>query len=449
MAALRAAAAKSVITPPVGHRMGQWGLRQGRSNGVHRHLYARALVLDDGATSVAIVTMDVVGISHDILERIRAHVLTLTGITTDRLLISSTHNHTTPDQLRGVPAELGPYAAVLVESVAGAVYEASTRLEPARLGFGAGDLAGWTVNRQYPRQPVDTSVGVLRVDSAAGRPIARVVNYACHGVCDGGQYLQWSGDLPGAMSAALEDWYPGSVGLFLQGAAGDVHPFDWWFGNWRSKHMHTHEDTETFGRTLAAEASRIAEGCATGRTVRLAGAHGVVELPRRQVSWTVAEADALHRRLVADLGPYRGDTWPKGTTTAIAALRFPQLYGSGANELRLAQDQAKPAVPAELQALRIGDLLISGSPGELYNELGQTLKQQVDPARTWVASFCNDYVGYISTRKPHDEIAAVSVDEIVDQPRCRRYYGTTTSPFAPDAGERLVDAAARLVKGLA
>jgi neutral ceramidase len=446
MAALKAASAKAIITPPVGHRMGQWGLRQGRSRGVHRHLYARALALDDGQTQLAIVTIDVVGISHDILERIRANVAGLTGVTTERLLVSSTHNHTTPDQMRGVPAELGPYAAVLTESVAGAVYEAFSRLEPARLGIGSGDLAGWTVNRQYPRRPVDTSVGVLRVDSAAGRPIARVVNFACHGVCDGGQYLEWSGDLPGAMSAALEDWYPGSTGLFLQGAAGDVHPFDWWFGNWKSKHMHTHEDTEIFGRTLAAEAARIAERCATKRAVRLAGAHGTVALPRRRVSWTVAQAEALHRRLVAELGTYRGDTWPKGTTTAIAALRFPQLYGSGANELRLAEDQAKPPVPAELQAMRIGDLLISGSPGELYNELGQSLKQRLDPGATWVASFCNDYVGYISTRQPHDEIAGVPVDQIVDQGRYRRYYGTTTSPFAPEAGEKLVDAAAGLLK---
>jgi hypothetical protein len=428
--------------------MGQWGLRQGRSRGVHRHLYARALVLDDGETQLAIATMDVVGISHDILERIRAQVALLTGISADRLLVSSTHNHTTPDQLRGVPAELGPYAAVLAESVAGAVYEAFTSLEPARLGIGSGELAGWTVNRQYPREPVDTSVGVLRVDSAAGRPIARIVNFACHGVCDGGQYLDWSGDLPGAMSAALEDWYPGSTALFLQGAAGDVHPFDWWFGNWKSKHMHTHEDTELFGRTLAAEASRVAEGCATTRAVRLAGARGAVALPRRQVSWSVAEAEALHRKLVAELGPYHGDTWPKGTTTAIAAMRFPQLYGSGANELRLAQDQTKPPVSAEIQAMRIGDLLISGSPGELYNELGQSLKQQVGGRATWVASFCNDYVGYISTRRPQREIADVPLDQIVDQNRYRKYYGTTTSPFAPEAGEALVDAAATLLKAL-
>jgi neutral ceramidase len=446
VAALRAAAAKAIITPPIGHRMGQWGLRQGRSRGVYRHLYARALVLDDGDTALAIATLDVVGFSRDILARIRGHVERLTGITADRLLISSTHNHTTPDQMRAVPPELGPYAAVLTETVAGAVYEALNRLEPARLGVGSGRLDGWTVNRQYPSQPVDTSVGVLRVDSAAGRPIARVVNYACHGVCDGGQYLDWSGDMPGAMSAALEEWYPGSVGLFLQGAAGDIHPFDWWFGNWKSKHMHTHEETDIFGRTLAAEAARVAEGCTTKRGARLAGAIGTVALPRRQVPWSVDQAKALHERLVAELGTYRGDTWPKGTTTAIAAMLFPQLYGSGANELHLAEDQAKPPVPAEIQALRIGELLVSGSPGELYDELGRSLKERAGAGATWVASYCSDYVGYISTRQPHAEIAAVPLDEIVDQHKYRRFYGTTTSPFAPEAGEALVDAAARLLK---
>jgi hypothetical protein len=443
--ALTAGAAKAQITPPIGYRMGQWGLRQGRSRGVHRHLYARALALGDGATRLAIVTLDVVGISHDVLERIRARVLELTGIGRDNLLVSSTHNHTTPDQMRSVPPELVAYAGVLVDAVGGAVYEAICRLEPARLGHGSGRLDGWTVNRQYSANDVDTSVGVLRVDAADGRPVARVVNYACHGVCDGGQYLEWSGDMPGAMSAALEEWYPGSIGIYLQGAAGDIHPYDWWFGNWKSKHMHTHEDTEILGRTLAAEAARVAETTVTKRAARLSGASGAVALPRRQVPWSVEQAEKLHATLVATLGTYSGDTWPKGTTTAIAAMRFPMLYGNGANELRLAQDQGKARVNAELQALRIGDVVISGSPGELFDELGRQLKATAG-SNVWVASFCNDYVGYISTRRPHDEIAAVPVDEIVDQDRYRRYYGTTTSPFAPEAGERLVDAAAGLLR---
>src|SRR5688500_15326999 len=134
---LRAGAAKAIITPPVGHRMGQWGLRQGRSRGVHRHLYARALVLDDGDTQLAILTLDVVGISRDVLNQLRGHVERLTGIKPDRLLVSSTHNHTTPDQMRNVPPELAAYAAVLTENAAGAVYEAVGKLEPARLGVGS------------------------------------------------------------------------------------------------------------------------------------------------------------------------------------------------------------------------------------------------------------------------------------------------------------------------
>ena len=445
--ALRAGAAKAQITPPVGYRMGQWGLRQGRSTGVYRHLYARALVLDDGTTRLAIATMDVVGYARDIRELIRARVEALTGITPDRLLLSSTHNHTTPDQMRGIRPELGGYVSYLADQVAGAIYEALQKLAPARLGHGQGELAGWTVNRQYPERPVDSSVGVLRVDGVDGRPIARVVNYACHGVCDGGQYLDWSGDLPGEMSAALEEWYPGSVGLFLQGAAGDVHPFDWWFGNWDSRHMHTHEDTFIFGRTLAAEAARIAEATSTVDAARLGSVKGSVDLPRRQVPWTVAQAEALHQRLKVELGTYQGDVWPEGTTTAIAALRFPMLYGVGANELLLAQNQSNPPVEADLQVLRIGDLRIAASPGELFNELGTSLKEQAG-ADVWVASFTNDYVGYISTREPHWAIADVPLEEVVDQQRYRRYYGTTTSPFAPEAGESLVDASVGLVRSV-
>jgi hypothetical protein len=392
--------------------------------------------------------MDVAGIPSDIVKLIRTRVERLTGLAPDRLLISSTHNHTTPDLLLGIPPELGVYAAIFAEIVAGAVYEAVNRLEPARIGHGAGSLPGWTVNRQYPKQPVDTSVGVLRVDSAAGRPIARIVNFACHGVCDGGQYLDWSGDLPGAMSAALEDWYPGGVVLFMQGAAGDIHPFDWWFGNWKSKHLHTHEDTDAFGRALAAEAARVAEGCVTRRTAKLDATSGSVALTRRRVSWSVSDAESQHRKLTAKLGAYHGDTWPEGTTTAIAAMRFPQLYGTGANELRLAQNQSKPPVLAELQAMRIGDVLISGSPGELFNGLGQSIKEQTDAEATWVASYCNNYIGYISAIKPYQDIADVPLDEIIDQDKYRRYYGTTTSPFAPDAGEALVESSIRLLKRL-
>ena len=81
---------------------------------------------------------------------------------------------------------------------------------------------------------------------------------------------------------------------------------------------------------------------------------------------------------------------------------------------------------------------ISASPGELFNELGVQIKDGGGRDSTWVASYSSDYIGYVSTRLPHDETAVIPLEEIVDQTRHRRYYGTTTSPFAPEAGELLV-----------
>ena len=93
------------------------------------------------------------------------------------------------------------------------------------------------------------------------------------------------------------------------------------------------------------------------------------------------------------------------------------------------------------EAARIGDLLISAHPGELFNQLGLAIKEGHSGPRPWVASYCGEYIGYVSTRAPYREIENVPLGEIVDMSRFRRLYGTTTSPFSPDAGELLVDAA--------
>jgi len=439
MEQLLAGAARTVITPPIGYASGIWGLRQGRSTGVHRDLHARSLVIDNGATRLAIVSLEVTGLTMEIVRAIKDRVCRLTGIPADNILLNSTHNHTSPNVFVGVPEELALYATYLGELVSGCVAKAFHARVPASTGHDYGNLPGWTVNRQYPDRPVDTEVGVLTIETADGAPLAKLVNFACHGVCDGGQYLEWSGDFSGEMSAVMEAAERGVVALHLQGAAGDVHPFDWWFGNHESKHMHTHEDTARLGRALAGEALKVSAGTALRSVVTLDANVSAVTMPRHRVGWTVDAARALHEKLRAQFGTYRGDTWPEGTTTANAAERHPEQYGTGRNELTLATNQDHPAIQIQTRGFRVGDLLISASPGELFNEHGQAIKNGLTGGRPWVASYCDEYVGYISTRKPHEEIADVPLEQIVDMKRFRRYYGTTTSPFAPEAGEALVD----------
>ncbi len=441
MAVLTAGTAKTVITPPVGYRMGQWGLRQGRSTGVFQDLFSRALVLDDGDTRLAIVSMDVCGIPLSVMQEIQRQVSGLAGIPLEHLLVNSTHNHTAPDILLGVPPEWQTYAAYLADLVAGTVFEASQAMRPAEAGHASSNLKGWTVNRQYRDQPVDDEVGVLRVDEPDGAPIARVVNFAAHGVCDGGQYLEWSADYSGELCSTIEDIEPGAVAIHLQGAAGDIHPYDWWFGNLESEHLHTHEDTAKFGEAIARQALRASVQIEVTSDVSLAAAVTPLELPRRRVVWSVQTAQKLHDELSQKLGPYSGDVWPEGTTTANAAELHPELYGNGANELKLAQNQELPPVEIEVQALRVGDLVISAHPGEMFNELGQAIKEGVSGERPWVASYSSEYVGYISTRRPYTELLGIPIDQLVDMKRFRRFYGTTTSPFSAEAGELLVETA--------
>ncbi len=428
--------------------MGQWGLRQGRSTGVYRDLYAKALVLHDGATRIAVVSMDVCGIPAVVMDDIRRQVSGLCGIPAESLLVNSTHNHTAPDILLGVTPEWRTYAAYLGDLVTGTVYEAAYAMRPAEAGHASSSLNGWTVNRQYKDRPVDEEVGVLRVDEPDGTPIARIVNFAAHGVCDGGQYLEWSGDFSGELCSTVEEIDDGAIAFHLQGAAGDIHPFDWWFGNLESKHMHTHEDTARFGEAIAREALRASVSVETSSDVRLASASAPLELPRRQVWWSVSAAEKLHQKLSKEFGEYSGEVWPEGTTTANAAELNPSLYGNGANELRLARNQELPPIEIEAQAFRIGDLVISAHPGEMFNELGLAIKEGTTGERPWVASYSSEYIGYVSTRRPYAELDGVPVEELVDMKRFRRFYGTTTSPFAPEAGEILIEAAIDLAESV-
>ena len=86
----------------------------------------------------------------------------------------------------------------------------------------------WRNATGIPTYPVDPTVGVLRVDNSEGRPLAILVNYACHPVVFGPDNLRYSADYPGAMTRYVEskvEANPGVLAFFLQGASGDINPF--------------------------------------------------------------------------------------------------------------------------------------------------------------------------------------------------------------------------------
>jgi neutral ceramidase len=78
-----------------------------------------------------------------------------------------------------------------------------------------------------------------------------------------------------------------------------------------------------------------------------------------------------------------------------------------------------------MTVVTLGNLAFVGIPGELFVELGLALKAIPHFARTFVAGYCNDLIGYIPTRAAYPEGG----------------YEVDTARIAAGSGETMVESA--------
>ena len=447
MGRLRAGVCRVDITPPLGVEPGAWRLRTGRADGVKEPLLAQALVLDDGARRIALVATDLLWMPRHVALATRRRVAALTGIPPEGVLLNASHNHSAPvllepDSVRAAVRTDGleGYSAALPDRLAGAVYGANARRQPAAVGAGLGRASGISVNRVDPRRSVDDTVTVLRVDGESG-PIAILVGFACHGTCVAGQTLEWNADFPHALRVAVERAHPGAECLFFQACAGDLAPLDYWFGN-EAPVPHGFPARERVGWALAAEVRRLLPTILATRELDLGMASRVVSLRRRRLPWSDAELDLAERRLSGEPEPTYPEAWPDDVHTATSAQRFPQHYQRGALGMyRDMRRRQEVPVEAEVQALAVGDTVIVGTPFELFSAPGRGIRERSPFRNTLVLGYCNDYLGYLPPTEDFDRIADVPLEAVLDQTRYRWAYGITNTHLDRGEIDRVVAAA--------
>jgi len=245
----KAGVAQVDITPPSGLPM--YGYFERIKNhqvasGTLDPLYARVLVMETGDKRAALVTLDLGRtFSEPWLDRLRSATQKNSRI--DYLIVTASHTHSGPNILDEHPDDrTSEWQNVAFDKILRAVQQATGRLVPARIGVGYGPGYGqvyigynrrqlrsdgsvsmlWSNPSQIPTEPVDPVVTVVRVDDAAGEPLAILINYACHPVVLGGDNLQYSADYVGvALKTITRAFGNKTVGFFLQGADGDINPY--------------------------------------------------------------------------------------------------------------------------------------------------------------------------------------------------------------------------------
>jgi hypothetical protein len=384
---LRAGAAVTDVTPPVGHAM--WGYaarKDAPSTGVRDPLKARALVLAVGKQRVALVSLDLGRApTRASMDALRARVKDQVGT----VFVVASHTHHGPVvELDNWPTPKTSYVRQLEDKLADVILRANKELKPARLGVASKEVA-LNRNRHSRRAgaPVDRELLVLRVEDGDGKVIATAVNFAAHPTLRDAKERKFSADYPGVMAARVEK-ETGAPCLFLQGAEGDL-----------SADAGKGGTAETFGDALAREV------LALNKTIRCARS----EKPTLQVG---EETFKFASRVDLDNGLVR----------AFYSLAFfPELVEFYRREYH---DGIRPRLTVAVLDGRIGFVGVSG---EFFCGHSLGLKRRARLDHLFFLGCCNDYQQYF----PTIEAAAEGG------------YGAdaTVAPAEVGAGERAMDRA--------
>ncbi|HEY2414116.1 MAG TPA: hypothetical protein VGI40_17860 [Pirellulaceae bacterium] len=412
---LRAGAAKVNITLPLGANNGGVILRGGPATQIHDELHARCLVLDDGATQLAMVICDLRMISRDLVDRAKELAAAALGWPASHMLVAATHTHAAPGLVNIQEGEIDRwYADFVVVRIADAIRRAAASLVPARIGWGSVPKPEHVFNRRWkvksgdappdpfggttdtvvtnpaaalnvlePAGTVDPELSVLSVQHADGRPLAVLANYGLHYV---------GGYTPGSVSAdyfavfadCLERLVGGPedeapfIGMLSNGASGDVNNVNRRQAPERSPPWHK---MQTVAEDLAHATARLCRDIQYRDSTTLSVATRALELAVRQ-------PDEARLR------------WARSVVEGIKdrnKMTRPQVYAAEA--IALAGGPERVSVP--LQAMRIGELGIAAIPCEVFAETGLEIKHGSRLQPTFVIELANGYNGYLPTPHQH------------------------------------------------
>lgn len=406
---LQANVASINITPPLemNYTLGGYGERMNKpATAVHDPIFAKALVVKKDNTKFAIVTLDILGlptnVKVDLMKR-----LSKEGWSAENIMLLPSHSHGSLEmaainsknklnspQIGIFQPELLEFLLMQLETL---IKSADQNYQSVKIGTASQQIEG--LNRNRRKDPdVDRDMTVTRVDLENGKPLAVLVNWTAHPTFIGGKDMQVSAEWPGYLQSELQKMIGNNVTtMYYNGTEGDQSPVLDASGDAYTK-------IQIYGKQVAEKAFGIY------KTIK----PKVVKIFNFQYQTIVLPEHQAHPSFMKTGG---------------------EEYGLSEQTVKVVMNMLAP-VKVGISAVRIGNLVIAGVPGEMTAVLGKQVKTNLKNAGAKcvaIGGLANEWISYILDKEQylHGE-----------------GYESSVSFFGPDLGQLMVDKVTQTAKPL-
>jgi hypothetical protein len=346
----------------------------------------RALSISDGKKVIALADIEVQGwfvankdAPYGLIDiRKKVEEETHGALDAENVTVQSDHTHGGADPMGvwgGVPLD---YRRFMFEQAVAAILDAYNHREPANLFYGTAPARDLLSN-QFDEDPfndvshndvMDSDVRVLQARRSDDTPVATILNFSAHSTVLGDDNTRITGDWEQRANPMLEKRFGGKA-MTIIGTFGRSQPNDRGCATNSKADQTKAEDAlcilDSYAERVVDRAAQAAKGASlVAGDPKLAAASYLITDP--------AENGIVYLGLGVAGGPFGVEI--------NRALTPPWVQGN--------------VLGTVTASFRIGDVLLSAVPGEIYPQIALKVRDTVPGLRGYMtAGLANDQLGYI------------------------------------------------------
>ena len=371
---LRAGIAKIDITPDIPVMLYGYASRKTLSEGVHDHLFARAVVFENNGRKIILVSTDIGSFTDTLYSVIKKSIMEKFNLKDSELFLAAIHSHSSPVvslDNRKLNINNVQYTQGLNQKFLTLIGEALKNLKPVKTGVGVGYSPVGSNRREMtsdgsitlgrnPYGPTDKEVQVMKLAASDGTSIGAIYDYATHATSLGPDNMQISGDVLGISEQFVEKILGKDViSPVFAGASGNIDPWYRILPDFNTKDGWIPE-TVLLGTLLGEEVVHVFRDI---RDINPGGeistANAIIECPRRKLDEKDDELPGLDKQ---------------------------------------------NTVPVNITVAHIGnDVAFVGFNVEMLTEIGMAIKKGSPYKHTFIITHCNGSSGYLPPAELYKE----------------------------------------------